>query len=115
MNKDIKENTFFLISLGSVSGALLRWQIDEIFMVNIIGCFLLGFLNSLSIQKKYKLALVIGLCGSITTFSGWTFHLFNLLTLKLYRLFLVHSISIVLIGISAVGLGHIVAKKLSTY
>jgi len=113
MDIDIKKNTYFLISLGSVSGALLRWQIDEIFMVNIIGCFLLGFFNSLSIQKKYKLILVVGLCGSLTTFSGWSFYLFNLLTLRLYKLFLVHSISIVLIGISAVGLGHIVAKKLS--
>tara|TARA_Y100001978_G_C23596847_1_gene386674 strand:- start:210 stop:560 length:351 start_codon:yes stop_codon:yes gene_type:complete len=110
MNKDIKKNTFFLISLGSFLGALLRWQIDEIFVVNIIGCFLLGFFNSFS-SKNYKLTLVVGLCASMTTFSGWSFHLYNLLTLGLYLLFFVHSISIVLIGISAVGLGHIVAKK----
>ena len=111
MDKDNKKNTFFLISLGSISGALLRWQIDEILLVNIIGCFLLGFFNSLSIKKEYKLIVVVGLCGSMTTFSGWSFHLYNLLTLGLYLLFFVHSISIVLIGISAVGLGHIVAKK----
>ena len=116
MNKDNKEkNTFLLISLGSVSGALLRWQIDEIFILNIIGCFLFGFFNSLSIQKKHKVTLVVGLCGSMTTFSGWSFHLYNLLTLGLYKLFLVHSISIVLIGISAVGLGHILAKRLGAY
>ena len=82
-------------------------------MVNIIGCFLLGFFNSLSIQQEYKLILVVGLCGSLTTFSGWSFHLFNLLTLGLFKLFLLHSISIVLIAIFAVGLGQIVAKKLS--
>ena len=115
MIKDIKENTFVLISLGSILGALLRWQIDEIFAVNIIGCFLLGFFNSLSIQKKNKLILVVGLCGSMTTFSGWSFYLYNLLNLRMYELFLVHSISIVLIGISAVGLGYIVAKKLGDY
>tara|TARA_B100000214_G_scaffold338044_1_gene282970 strand:+ start:412 stop:759 length:348 start_codon:yes stop_codon:yes gene_type:complete len=113
VNKDIKKNTVLLISLGSVLGALLRWQIDEILVVNTIGCFLLGFFNSLSIQKEYKLTLVVGLCASMTTFSGWSFHLYNLLIHRLYVLFLVHSISIVLIGITAVGLGHIVAKKLS--
>ena len=113
MSKDIKKNTFFLISLGAVSGALLRWQIDEIFVLNMIGCFLLGFFNSLSIQKKYKLILVTGLCGSMTTFSGWSFHLHNLLTHKMYKLFLVNSISSVIIGIFVVGLGHFVAKKLS--
>ena len=112
MNKDIKKNTFFLISLGSFLGALLRWQIDEIFVVNIIGCFLLGFFNSFS-SKNYQLTLVVGLCGSMTTFSGWSFHLYKLLTLGLFKLFLLHSISIVLIGIFAMRLGHIFGKKLS--
>ena len=113
MDKDNKKNTFFLISLGSISGALLRWQIDEILLVNIIGCFLLGFFNSLSIKKEYKLIVVVGLCSSMTTFSGWSFHLYKLLTLGLFKLFLLHSISIVLIGIFAVRLGQIFAKKLS--
>ena len=113
MFKDIKKNTFFLISLGSISGALLRWQIDETFVVNIIGCFLLGFFNSLLIEKESKLIIVVGLCGSMTTFSGWSFHLYNLLTLGLFKLFFLHSISIVLIAIFAVGLGQIFAKKLS--
>ena len=111
MNKDIKKNTFFLISLGSFLGALLRWQIDEIFVVNIIGCFLLGFFNSFS-SKNYQLTLVVGLCGSMTTFSGWSFHLYKLLTLRLFKLFIFHSISIVIIGIFAVGIGQVFAKKL---
>ena len=111
MKKDVKKNSFLLISLGSIAGALLRWQIDEIFEVNIIGCFLLGFFNSLYVQKKYKSILVVGLCGSMTTFSGWSLYLYNLLSLRLYQSFLVQSTSIVLIGIFAVGLGHIVAKK----
>jgi len=34
MGKDITNNTFFLISLGAILGALLRWQINEIFIVN---------------------------------------------------------------------------------
>ena len=112
MNKDIKKNIFFLISLGSILGALLRWQIDDIFLVNIIGCFLLGCFNALSIQKENKLILVVGLCGSMTTFSGWSFHLYNLLTLRLFGLFILHSISIVIIGIFAVGIGQVFAKKL---
>ena len=113
MGKDIKNNTFFLISLGAVLGALFRWQIDEIFIVNLIGCFLLGFFNSLDILKRYKLTLCVGFCGSMTTFSGWSSHLYNLLNQRLYKLFLLNTISIVLVGILAVGLGHIFAKKLN--
>ena len=110
---DIKKNTFFLISIGAIPGALVRWHVDEIFVVNLIGCFLLGFFNSLTISKRYKLTLGVGLCGSMTTFSGWSSYLFNLLSQGLYKLFLFHSISIVLIGIFAMGLGHILAKRLN--
>jgi len=113
MGIDIKKNTFFLISIGAIPGALFRWQIDEIFTVNIIGCFLLGFFNSLAIPKRYKLTLGVGLCGSMTTFSGWSLHLHHLLSEGLYKLFFLNSISIVLLGVFAIGLGHILAKKLN--
>ncbi len=108
---DIKKNTFFLISIGAIPGSLLRWQIDEIFIVNLIGCFLLGIFNALSIPKKYKLVLGVGFCGSMTTFSGWSFYLYDLLSQGRYKLFLFNSISIVLLGVFSVSLGHIFAKK----
>tara|TARA_Y100000739_G_scaffold23197_1_gene18048 strand:+ start:191 stop:535 length:345 start_codon:yes stop_codon:yes gene_type:complete len=113
MGKDITNNTFFLISLGAILGALFRWQINEIFIVNSIGSFLLGFFNSLDILKKYKLILCVGLCGSMTTFSGWSSHLYKLLNQGLYKLFLLNSISIALMGVLAIGLGHIFARKLN--
>ena len=113
MGIDFKNNTFFLISLGAILGALFRWQIDEIFIVNLIGCFLLGFFNSFAITKRYKLTLGIGLCGSMTTFSGWSSHLNDLLKQGLYNLFLFHSILIVIIGVLTTGLGHMLAKKLN--
>ena len=109
----IKNNTFFLISIGAIPGALLRWQIDEIFIVNLLGCFLLGFFNSLSISKRYKLIFGIGLCGSMTTFSGWSFHLYELLSQGLYKLFLLNSVSVVMLGFFAICLGHVFAMKLN--
>ena len=113
MSKDFNNNPFFLISLGAIPGALFRWQIDEIFIVNLIGCFLLGFFNSLNILKRYKLTLCFGLCGSMTTFSSWMSHLYKLLNQGLYKLFLLNSISIALMGVLAIGLGHIFARKLN--
>ena len=113
MFKDIKNNIFFLISLGAFPGAIFRWQIDEFFIVNLIGCFLLGFFNSLDILKRYNLTLCVGFCGSMTTFSGWSFHLYKLLNQGLYKLFFLNSVSIVLLGVLAIGLGHIFATKLN--
>ena len=114
MGIKIKNNTFFLISIGAIPGALIRWQVDDIFLVNLIGCFLLGFFNSISISKRRKLIVCFGFCGSITTFSGWSAHLHNLLSQGLYKLFLFNSISFVLIGVFVMSFGHILGKKINT-
>ncbi len=54
------------------------------FIVNICGCFLIGFLATLA-DKKFllgsdvKLLLMIGFCGAFTTFSALIFESDNLL------------------------------------
>ena len=111
MNRILKNN-FIFISIGAAPAAILRLQIDQIFIVNIIGCFLLGFINSLAISKRYKLILGFGFCGSLTTFSGWSFQLFKLINQGFYQLFFLNTISIVMLGIFAVSLGHLLAKKI---
>ena len=113
MDMDIKKNTFFLISIGAIPGALFRWQIDEIFVVNIIGCFLLGFFHSFSISKRYKLTLGVGLCASMTTFSGWSFSLYKLLIQGQYKLFVIQSILNVLMAVFVMSLGYMLGKKLN--
>ena len=107
------KNNFFLIAIGAVPASIFRWQIDQILVVNIIGCFLLGFINALPLSQKYRLILCFGFCGSLTTFSGWSFELFQLLNKGLYKLFFLNSILLVLLGLCAVGLGHLFAKKIN--
>ena len=113
MDKFLNNNSFMLISLGAVPAAIFRWQIDDIFIVNIIGCFLLGFINALLISGKYKLIFGFGFCGSLTTFSGLSLRLFDLISQGLYVLFFINFILSVLIGFVAVGLGHFIAKKIN--
>ena len=112
MNNFLKHNDFIIISIGAVPAAMFRWQIDQIFVVNTIGCFLLGFINSLPMPRRYKLIFGFGFCGSLTTFSGWSFQLFKLINQGFYKLFVLNSISIVMLGIFAVSLGHLLAKKI---
>ena len=112
MNDWFKKNNFFIISIGAIPAAILRWQIDQIFIVNTIGCFLLGFMHSLQVNRRYKLILSVGFCGSLTTFSGWSFQLFKLINKGFYKLFLLNSIFIVIFGIFAFCLGDFVAKKI---
>ena len=112
MKTFLKNNNFFIISIGAIPAAIFRWQIDQIFIVNIIGCFLLGFINALPISRKYKLLFGFGFCGSLTTFSGLSFQMFKLIDQGFYKLFVLNSIFMVLLGIFAVLLGHLLAKKI---
>ena len=106
------KNNFIIISIGSIPAAIIRWQLDNIFIVNIAGCFLLGFFNILPIPKRYKLILGFGFCGSLTTFSGWSFQLFELIRQGLYKLFFLNSILLMVFGLFAVALGHRFAEKI---
>ena len=106
-----KQYQFFLISIGAVPGALFRWQIDNIIMVNIIGCFLLGMINGLPIQRRYKLIFGFGFCGSLTSFTGWSYHLYQLISNNLYRSFVLNSTLIIVIGLFAIYLGDLFAKE----
>ena len=111
MSNFLKRNKFFLVSIGAVPGALFRWQIDDVFIVNTLGCFLLGIINALPIKRMYKLIFGFGFCGSLTTFSGWSFHLFQLISEDLYKLFFLNSVLILLIGFFAICLGDLFARK----
>ncbi len=53
------------------------------FLVNIIGCFVIGFLYFLFIEKSdispaLKLSLTVGFCGGLTTFSTFSLELFEM-------------------------------------
>tara|TARA_B100000214_G_C23707186_1_gene508027 strand:- start:46 stop:390 length:345 start_codon:yes stop_codon:yes gene_type:complete len=107
----LRENTFFLISIGAVPGSLLRWQFDNIFLVNVIGCFLLGIINGLPVGRKFKLIFGFGFCGSFTTFSGWAYQIYLLISLGSYKLFFLNSFLILLICLLAIYLGDLLARK----
>jgi fluoride exporter len=79
------------IALGGAFGSVLRYIIQfsihkhfpnafpyGTFLVNIIGCFLLGLLVSMfskenQISQQLELLLIAGFCGGFTTFSTFAF------------------------------------------
>ena len=105
------KNNIIYISFGAILGAFIRWQIDQTFIVNIIGCFLIGFLNSLSISQRFKLFFAVGFCGSLTTFSGWIFDLFKLLENGFYVDFFSNIVLVFLTSFFSVFLGYFLGKK----
>ena len=85
--------TLLFVAVGGMIGAASRWGLLEIlpdnsswpwqiFIVNMIGSFLLGVVVSKPFQRlslRSISALATGLCGSFTTFSMFSLDLAELL------------------------------------
>lgn len=114
------------VFVGGGLGSVLRYLINRsvgilypttfplaTFLINSIGCFLIGFLV-MFIGKAYplpiKLLLITGFCGGFTTFSAFAFENVELMQNQQIGLSLFYIISSVVIGILFTWLGIVVGK-----
>lgn len=116
------------VFIGGGTGAVLRylaWVLAvkvlhvnlplSTFVVNIAGCFILGFLFALFVSKPeinpaLKLALTAGFCGGLTTFSTFSFEMFEMLKNAQYMQVSVYLVSSLTVGLLAVWIGVNSAK-----
>ena len=102
----------FLVASGGATGAILRFCLTNLskslftssiygtLSVNIIGSFLIGYIITSPYVKNasedfINLFLIVGLLGSFTTFSTFSYEAINLIiTKKIFISFLYISISI---------------------
>ena len=90
-----------LVATGGALGAILRYlltfysksffasSIYATFSVNIIGSFLIGYLITSNVGYNFsenfiKFFLIIGLLGSFTTFSAFSYEVVDLINSKKY-------------------------------
>jgi len=118
---------FVLVFLGGGAGSVLRYLISRTFnnsipnfylgtfMVNLIGCLIIGFILGLAsknnlLTENQTLLITAGFCGGFTTFSSFALeqHSFlkngDLLNLTLY------TTGSILFGVLAVALGFWVSR-----
>jgi len=114
-----------LVAIGGGLGSVCRFLVSvalpkfsfplATFSVNILGCFLVGFISAYfnshsNLAPNLKLLLITGFCGGFTTFSAFGFEKVNLLQNGNYATFFLYVFSSVILGILAVFLGFWVGK-----
>ncbi|MEO5377411.1 MAG: fluoride efflux transporter CrcB [Magnetococcus sp. DMHC-6] len=89
-------NTIVIISLGSAFGAVLRWflglRLNALYpeiplgtlTANLLGGYLIGlavafFAQASHISPQWRLMIITGFCGGLTTFSSFSAEVTNLL------------------------------------
>ena len=107
----------FLVAVGAVPGALLRWQValhwaDRHVLVNVLGAALLGYLAGLPAAPRRQLLVGIGFCGSLTTFSSWMLDAMQLISAGQIAEAL-GLIGLTLgLGVGAAALGFLIGRRL---
>jgi len=117
-----------LVALGGSVGSVLRylaslWVTKQFpctfplgtFIVNVTGCFIIGFLLGLSIfqnlqNNELKLLLTVGFCGGYTTFSTFSSESLRLLESGNYWTFGLYITGSIVLGLMAVWGGNMLAK-----
>ena len=116
-----------LVGIGSCLGGICRYLISHFighpqsgfpwgtFVVNIIGCLLIGILWGVTSRfqnfaQAFSLLLVVGFCGGFTTFSTFSREGLSLLQTQNYTLFLLYTLGSVVLGILAVMVGYFGGK-----
>ncbi len=116
-----------LVGIGSCLGGICRYLISLFighpqsgfpwgtFVVNIIGCLLIGVLWGVTSRfqnfaQAFSLLLVVGFCGGFTTFSTFSKEGLAMLQTNSYMLFTSYILGSVVLGIAAVALGYIITK-----
>ncbi len=115
------------ISLGAIAGALCRyyltiWSIRRfgisfpygVFLINLSGCFLMGFLATLFVDQptspEVRLMLTTGFLGAYTTFSTYGLDTLNLLRTQSFPAASFYWLGSAVLGVVFVQLGAMLAR-----
>jgi CrcB protein len=107
-----------LVAMGGAAGSVLRYGMQKAgntsfpagtWLVNFVGCFLIGCLWAVSIRglnEQLRLLLMTGFCGGFTTFSAFTLEGIQIIMSGRLALFFLYTISSVACGLLATFAGY---------
>lgn len=119
---------YLAVAAGGAIGAVCRFMIGKLpigsndgfpfktFIVNIIGCFMIGLVAALALKQlgnspKTVLFLKVGICGGFTTFSSFALETSDLIEKGAYTAAAAYVILSVTIGIAALFTAQFIAEK----
>jgi len=117
-----------IIGSGGFFGSIARYLVSQLnlsvnfhsipvgtLLVNIIGCFLIGFLSgiadkSMILSTEWRLFLMVGLCGGFTTFSAFANENLMLIHNGQIAAVLLYTAISIFLGFLAVYIGYVITN-----
>lgn len=127
---DIRLKDFLAISVAAILGANLRYVISRLaakefgpvfpygtLIINIVGSFIVGLFviwttERVLVDPRWRLLVVVGFCGSFTTFSSYAFESMSFFEQGQWGLMLANIFANNLLCLAAAVAGMAVARAL---
>ncbi len=121
---------FVIVSIGAIVGANARWVISRYaarllgpvfpygtLIINIAGSLIVGFFiiwttERVLVDPRWRLLIVVGFCGSFTTFSSYAFETMAYFEQGQWALMVANVLSNNLLCLGAVLAGMVLARVL---
>jgi fluoride exporter len=122
--------SYLWVAIGSALGGLLRYVLTRLtlnisvafpygtVLINVLGSFVIGYFGTLTLQgtrytvsDNMRLFVMVGICGGFTTFSSFSLQTFELLRTGGWGRALANVVFSVILCVSAVAVGHILAER----
>lgn len=110
------------IFLGGGLGSLLRYLTSFVcpfptLLVNIVGSFIIGFfyvyfMDKSDISGSLKLAITVGFCGGLTTFSTFSLEVFKMIEKGAYVQSFGYIVLSVIVCLLSTGIGAYLARNI---
>ena len=117
--------TILLVAAGAALGAPLRFLLTRAvvrrlpaylsmgtLVVNVVGSLILGFVVGVG-AAQLVLAVGIGFCGALTTFSGFSLEVADLTTSRRHRMALATVVLSLVVCVAAAGLGLLLGRAIA--
>ena len=107
-----KKYFIFLLLLAYFS-TFLRFYLNNIFIVSILGYFLYGFVIQRKISKSKKEILLSGFCSCLTSFSGFVNFSYQIITQCFYMKLFIYLNLIVVLNLIIMYMGFLISRKMT--
>src|SRR5437773_9693495 len=126
----MRPGALLLVGCGGFFGAIARYAVGLLvarrlgshwpwgtFLINVTGCFAIGFFLTLAserfaVPEAWRLLFPVGFVGAYTTFSSYEWEAFRLVQDGAWARTLTYLLGSVVVGFAAVFLGVVLARRL---
>ena len=102
---------FIKLLLVAYFATFLRYFLNNILLVSLIGSFVYGFVAGRKIKKEKKELLLFGFCSCFTSFSGFIYFLYQIIIQGNYYKFIFYLNLFVILNLIIMYIGLLLSRK----